>query len=602
MASPIVRATFGVLVLATIAAFFVTQQLKSEFPLVLRFATHPSDFSPNGDGSSDSTVVGFDLSRPAEITFSVVDSEGNEVRRLVDQRRFAGSTHNRFQWDGRDDQGRVVPDGIYRMRVVRRDEGRVINSLKEVVVDTKPPRVELVSAKPGVIAPGEPGQRPQVTIRYRGPRNHRPIFRIFRTDDGPPRVVQRFRGDESKSGVWDGMLRGHVPEEGDYAVNVEVRDRAGNHGFAPAEIPSAATARPGTGVAVRPFTLAGPVDVVPAGAAVPLAVGPFDRSIAFAMSRLGSPKILRHGERIGGHFRVHVPRDAKTGVYLVRVRAGGHRAVWPLAVAGLPASRKAARTARPLLVLPAISWQGLNPFDDDLDGFADTLVNSRSVRLERPFQGGGLPPRFRQQVLPLVRFLDDEKLPYDLTTDVSLARHEGPALGNAPGAAFAGSALWLPPELGRRLRRYVADGGRVVSFGADAFKRGVRLTDTSAVDPSAPHARNAFGERTSLLHTSTAPLQAFEDNLDLFADTDDLVGDFSVFEETSDLAPGARLLVNAGRQPSRPALIAYGLGGGIVLRTGTPQWAGRLRESELDVEVPLVTKRIWSLISGGETG
>src|SRR5262245_3134544 len=331
MASPIVRATFGVLVLATIAAFFVTQQLKSEFPLVLRFATHPSAFSPNGDGSVDSTVVGFDLSRAAEITFSVVDSEGNEVRRLADQRQFAGSTHNRFQWDGRDDQGRVVPDGVYRMRVVRRDEGRVVNSLKEIVVDTKPPRVELVSAKPGVIAPGEPGQQPRVAIRYRGPRNHQPIFRVFRTDDGPPRVVQRFRGDESKSGVWDGMLRGHVPEEGDYAFNVEVRDRAGNHGFAPAEIPSAATARPGTGAAVRPFTLAGPVDVVPAGAAVPLTVGPFDRTIAFAMSRLGSPKILRHGERIGGRFRVHVPRDAKTGVYLVRVRAGGHRAVWPLA-------------------------------------------------------------------------------------------------------------------------------------------------------------------------------------------------------------------------------------------------------------------------------
>jgi FlgD Ig-like domain len=600
MASPIVRATFGVLVLATIAAFFVTQQLKSEFPLVLRFATQPSHFSPNGDGFSDSTLVGFDLSEPAEITFSVVDSEGNEVRRLADQRPFGGSTHNRFRWDGRDDEGHVVRDGTYRMRVVRRDEGRVINSLKEVVVDTEPPRVELLSAKPGVIAPGEPGQQPRVTIRYAGPRNHQPVFRIFRTDDGPPRVVQRFRGDESKSGVWDGLLRGHVPEEGDYAFTVEVRDRAGNHGFAPAEIPRADTARPGTGVAVRRFTLSGPVDVVAAGAAVPLEVGPFDRSIAFAMSRLGSPKVLRRGERIGGRFRVHVPRDAKTGVYLVRVRAGGHRAVWPLAVAGLPASRRAATKARPLLVLPAISWQGLNQVDDDLDGFADTLISSRSVRLQRPYRGGGLPPRFRAQVLPLLRFLDDEKLAYDLTTDVSLARHEGPALGNAPGVAFAGSALWLPPEVGRRLRRYVADGGRVASFGADAFKRDVRLTATSAVDPSPPHAENAFGERTSLLRTSNAPLQAFEDNLDLFADTDDLIGDFSVFEETGDLAPGARVLVNAGRQPARPALIAYGLGGGIVLRTGTPQWASRLSESELDVEVPLVTKRIWSLISGGE--
>jgi hypothetical protein len=601
MASPIVRATFGVLVLATIAAFFVTQQLKSEFPLVLRFATQPSAFSPNGDGFKDSTRVGFDLSEPAAVTFSVVDSEGNEVRRLADNRPLPGSSHNRFVWDGRDDEGNLVPDGIYRMRVVRRDEGRVINSLKEVVVDTVPPSVRLVSAKPGVIAPGEPGQDTRVTIRYQGPRNHRPVFRVFRTDDGPPRVVQRFRGDESKTGVWDGLLRGHAPDEGDYAFNVEVRDKAGNHGFAPAEIPRADVAAPGTGAAVRPFTLAGPVDVVAAGAAVPLEAGPFDRTLAFAMSRLGSPAILRKGERIGGRFRVHVPRDAKTGVYMVRVRAGGHRAVWPLVVAGLPASKRAAGRARPLVVLPAISWQGLNPVDDDLDGFADTLVTSSSVELERPYRTGGLPPRFRAQVLPLLRFLDDEKLPYDLTTDVSLARHDGPALGNAPGVAFAGSALWLTPELGQRLRRYVVDGGRVASFGADAFRRGVRLTETAAVDPTPPRARNAFGERTSLLRTSNAPLQVFEDGLDLFQDTDDLVGDFSVFEETTDLAPSARVLVNAGREPARPAFIAHGLGGGIVLRTGTPQWASRLTESELDVEVPLVTKRIWALISGGET-
>ena len=79
------------------------------------------------------------------------------------------------------------------------------------------------------------------------------------------------------------------------------------------------------------------------------------------------------------------------------------------------------------------------------------------------------------------------------------------------------------------------------------------------------------------------------------------VGDFTVFEETSGLAPGARLLVNAGRQAGRPAFVAYGLGGGIVVRTGTPQWASRLPASELDVEVPRVTKRIWAQLSGGKT-
>ena len=35
---------------------------------------------------------------------------------------------------------RSRPDGLYRMRVVRRDEGRVIDSAKEINLDTRAPR------------------------------------------------------------------------------------------------------------------------------------------------------------------------------------------------------------------------------------------------------------------------------------------------------------------------------------------------------------------------------------------------------------------------------------------------------------------------------
>ncbi len=141
------------------------------------------------------------------------------------------------------------------------------------------------------------------------------------------------------------------------------------------------------------------------------------------------------------------------------------------------------------MVLPALTWQGLNRVDDDADGFADRLPFADSVRLDRPFAGGGLPPRFEKEVSPLLRWLDRERLPYDLTTDIALARREGPALGNAPGVAFAGSELWLPGELLRRLRDYVADGGRVAVFGADSFKREVRLRGERGERPDAAAAR-----------------------------------------------------------------------------------------------------------------
>src|SRR3954467_11953207 len=98
MARPLVRAVFAALVFATFAAFFVAQQLKSEFPLVIRFAAIPGDFSPNGDGASDFTFVGFDLSRPAEVRFSIVDSEGREVRTFVDGKHLAGDRKYRYLW------------------------------------------------------------------------------------------------------------------------------------------------------------------------------------------------------------------------------------------------------------------------------------------------------------------------------------------------------------------------------------------------------------------------------------------------------------------------------------------------------------------------
>ena len=66
MSRPLVRAVFALLVVATIAAFFLAQQLKGEDPLVLRFAAQPKQFSPNGDRVRDSVEVGFDLSEPAE--------------------------------------------------------------------------------------------------------------------------------------------------------------------------------------------------------------------------------------------------------------------------------------------------------------------------------------------------------------------------------------------------------------------------------------------------------------------------------------------------------------------------------------------------------
>ncbi|MEJ7716185.1 MAG: FlgD immunoglobulin-like domain containing protein [Thermoleophilaceae bacterium] len=348
--SRLVRAVFALLVVATVGIFFAAQALKTEVPVVLRFAAQPRHLSPNEDRVRDSTRVGFDLSEPADVSFSVIDADGGVVREIIGERRLAGDTKHRFTWDGRDDEGRPVPDGAYRLRVVRRSQGRVLDSIKKVIVDTRPPKVSIASVAPNVISPGVRGAPRRVRIRYRGPRNLNPEFRVWHTDvSGPPRIARRFRGDRDRAGVWDGTVRGAPTPDGSYAFTVLVRDLAGNLTEAPAvPRPTAEAARRRTGADVRRLTLRGPSVPVSAGSVAVLRVGPVSRRFRYALSRLGSRAVLKADRRRGGRLRVRIPAKARTGVYLVRVRAGGRRAVWPVPVSGRPVGgRRALGRPRP---------------------------------------------------------------------------------------------------------------------------------------------------------------------------------------------------------------------------------------------------------------
>ena len=387
-----------------------------------------------------------------------------------------------------------------------------------------------------MVATGLPGETPTVRLRYRGPENRAPVFRVFRTDDGKPHIVRRFRGRPEP----DGRL-GRPGERRPAAHDARAGGRLRVHGgrARPGGQPdggAAAGARPrvaraGTGVSVRRFTLRGPLSAVTAGAFAHLEVGPVDRSFDWVVSRLGDPKAVLHGGRVAGRFRIRIPSKTRTGVYIVRVRSGEERAVWPLAVAGLPPKGASGR-ARPLVVLPALTWQGLNRVDDDADGFGDRLPFADCGAARPAVRRTTACRRASTRGVAAAALARPRAAAYDLTTDLALARREGPALGNAPGVAFAGSELWAPEQLMERLRDYVADGGRVAMFGADSFKRTVELRGDVARNPSRPRAANAFGEQTQLLRTSTAPLTVFEDGLGLFEGVSSFVGEFTVFERS----------------------------------------------------------------------
>jgi hypothetical protein len=102
-----------------------------------------------------------------------------------------------------------------------------------------------------------------------------------------------------------------------------------------------------------------------------------------------------------------------------------------------------------------------------------------------------------------------------------------------------------------------------------------------------------------VVRTSAAPLTVFEDGAGLFEGVSGFVGEFTVFENSHGLPRSARSITEAGRDAGQPAFVEYGLGGGIVARVGTPQWARELNESALSLELPQVTKRIWKQLSEG---
>ena len=69
--------------------------------------------TPNGDGVNDDLVAVFDLVNvlvPRPLTFSVFDLSGRRVHK-IDLDATAGRTE--FSWDGRNDDGNLVPPGLY---------------------------------------------------------------------------------------------------------------------------------------------------------------------------------------------------------------------------------------------------------------------------------------------------------------------------------------------------------------------------------------------------------------------------------------------------------------------------------------------------------
>ena len=167
------------LLAGTAAALGITQSLKTTKAPITRTKVAKT-FSPTCRCATNVASIRFQLARRDKLTLAIEDARGRTVRVLFTSRRTAAGLHA-FGWSGRGDDGRRLPDGLYRPRVELEDADRVILLPNRIALDTKAPRVR-VTGKPRLAAGGP------IVVRYLLSEPARGILAV-----GGKRVARTYR-------------------------------------------------------------------------------------------------------------------------------------------------------------------------------------------------------------------------------------------------------------------------------------------------------------------------------------------------------------------------------------------------------------------------
>jgi N,N-dimethylformamidase beta subunit-like, C-terminal len=580
---------FAVLVLATGGAFLLAQRLK-QAPKAVDADTLTRVFSPNGDGVNDRARFSIRLRRADDVDVTVLDRRtGRQVRQLINGRHIPANHTVFFSWDGRTDAGTRAPDAFYKLRITLRNQGRSSIANKRFALDTSPPRPAVTAVGPGTgpfIVPAR-GPRSGAPVKVANPGTDPPQWTIWRTDAPKPVAVARFGAARGQGqAYWDGRVGGHPAPAGTYVAQVRTRDIAGNVGNSPATVPPSPNTPGRPGITVRYLAAQVPPEPVESGQVAEVFVDARGKRYRWRLRRIGGTRTVEAGTSQSARLRVRAPGGAP-GVYLLELTAAGHVYRTPLVVAAKQAKRPV------LLVLPAISWQGRNPVDDDGKGAPDTLATTGTARLLRPYAGDGLPVGFAAQEGSLLSWLQRHGIPYDVTTDAALLAGRGPRLAGHKGVVLAGEPEWVPTDLGVSVRRFVRGGGKVLSLGTDALRRSVHVDGARLDTPTPEQADDLFGSRIRPIQHRLVELLTYLDRIGLFSPTAGSISGYNAFEQTVGTG-GGNVVAAAGEQAGQPVVLAYRFGKGLVIRTGLPEWSQRLGS---DQETAAVTRRMWTLLS-----
>lgn len=287
-----------VLLAATAVAFVRTQQQKLERTPIGRVRIDRI-LSPVCDCTTDEASIGFRLRRGDAVTLELVDSDQRHVRTLARNVRVGPGDHA-WAWDGRDDEGRLLPDGVYRPRLTLESAARAYVMQNPIAVDTRPPVVTRLEVTPRRFSPDGDRRRDLVVVRYAVDEPAHALLEV----DGERVERTRFQPLEGTR-IWNGKRGGKALPPGRYRVSVAAEDTAGNIGEpAPAQV-----------VTIRYVELARPVIRARVRTRFGVGVASDARSVDWRFA--GTTGTARPGVLV-----LHAPR--KPGRYTLFVSANGH--------------------------------------------------------------------------------------------------------------------------------------------------------------------------------------------------------------------------------------------------------------------------------------
>ncbi len=198
----------------------VTVRVRNEADLI---------FSPNNDGNKDTLPLEQTGSAEDLWKGEIVDSAGRTVRTFS----WRDGTPLDVSWDGKNDQGVLVPDGVYAYRMMSTDraENGVATGIDNIIIDTEPTPIKL-AIDTSWFSPNADGRQDTVEFSLGIPVREGIDRWTLTVSDARGRAVRTYSGSGNPAKVvaFDGKDdRGAVLPEGAYRGGLQVVYRNGNN-------------------------------------------------------------------------------------------------------------------------------------------------------------------------------------------------------------------------------------------------------------------------------------------------------------------------------------------------------------------------------------